>query len=270
MADFSSPKAWSFDWWKALLYSAIFHVILLLVLALVRVNFRFEPPEFTEISFAVVPSPAPAVQAASRPPAPSTKTKPEETSAAQQAERGSDIIKLPKRRMLEPEEPQLTARDAGKLSPTEAPSALIPDKIEPRNLPSPLEHATTTGTGDKVLPSPLPTDLGSKASPAPSPQTTAGKDQPFFIEGEAAKRTILVKVIPKYPEGVNREAVVRIRFTVLPNGMVGRAVLMRKGGEATLERITLEAFRQWRFNALPPDVPQVEQEGIITFRWVLK
>ncbi|NOZ57074.1 MAG: TonB family protein [Calditrichaeota bacterium] len=270
MADLSSPKSWRFDWWRALLYSALFHVVLLLLLAFLPVRFRFEPPEFTEISFAAVSSPSPARQPAVKPPAPAEKPVTQQPSAAQQADRGSELIKLPKRRMLETEEPKLTARDAGKLSPTEVPSALVPDKIEARSLPSDFTNDLAEKGSDKLLPTPVPTQDETKAMPAPTPRTGTGKDQPFVIEGEAAKRTILVKVIPKYPEGVNREAVVRIRFTVLPNGMVGRAVLVRKSGEPILERITLAAFRQWRFNALPPDVPQVEQEGIITFRWVLK
>ncbi len=270
MADLSSPKSWKFDWWRALLYSALFHVTLLLLLAFVPIRFHFEPPEFTEISFAVLSPPAPARRPPAKPAATAKKEVTEQPSAAQQADRGSELIKLPKRRMLEPEEPKLSARDAGKLSPSEMPSALVPDKIEAHRLPGDLTHALSGTGGDKLLPTPTPTQEEAKVTPAPVPKTSAGKAQPFVIEGEAAKRTILVKVIPKYPEGINREAVVRIRFTVLPNGMVGRAVLVRKSGEATLERITLAAFRQWRFNALPPDVPQVEQEGIITFRWVLK
>ena len=180
------------------------------------------------------------------------------------------MVKLPTRRMVELEEPEIVARDAGKLTPSEALTPRVPERIrEPQGLEA-VSKALEGRTGGKVLPA--PSDL-APAGPIPrsGPEgTRPTSEQPFFIEGEAARRTILVKVIPDYPAGVNKEAVVRIRFSVLPSGLVGKAVLLKKGGEAALEQLTLEAFRQWRFNPLPADVPQVEQEGIITFRWILR
>ncbi|MDZ7261640.1 MAG: energy transducer TonB [candidate division KSB1 bacterium] len=80
---------------------------------------------------------------------------------------------------------------------------------------------------------------------------------------------MISKVIPEYPEGLQQEAVVKIRFTVLPNGLVGEMVPLLKG-DATLEKLTLDAFRQWRFNPLPPDVPQNPEQGVITFRYLLR
>ena len=96
-----------------------------------------------------------------------------------------------------------------------------------------------------------------------------GVTMPFLIEGEAAERTVVQRVVPEYPGGLAREAVVKISFTVLPSGVVAKAVPVLKG-DATLERIALEAFRQWRFNPLPPDAEQREQQGVITFRFVLR
>jgi hypothetical protein len=40
--------------------------------------------------------------------------------------------------------------------------------------------------------------------------------------------------------------------------------------DATLEKITLDALRQWRFNPLPSFEQQRSEKGIITFRYLLK
>ena len=77
------------------------------------------------------------------------------------------------------------------------------------------------------------------------------------------------RVIPQYPENLQKQATVKISFTVLPNGHVGEMIPVIKS-DALLEKITLDAFRQWRFNALPADAPQRVERGMITFRYLLK
>jgi len=58
-------------------------------------------------------------------------------------------------------------------------------------------------------------------------------------------------------------------FAREPLGLVGSAVLLQKG-DTRLENITLEAFKTWRFSPLPGYVEQVNQSGVITFRFKLK
>ncbi len=261
----SSDRA---DEWKyALAISVGLHLLLLLVLTAVRVSYEFSPPEFVEISFVTgqlqraAPMPATTQE-------PSTTNEP--AAAAERSARGAEAISLPKRRMLEEEEPVLRASDAGKLTPVESPEVILPEQVVERTAKAAVDRKLLEERGGKVVPD-LSRDVGvsgGRLEAAPSRGTRAG--EPFVITGEAARRTILYKVIPEYPEGLNKEAVVRIRFSVLPSGLVGTAVLVTKGGDATLERLTLDAFKQWRFNPLPSDVPQVEQEGVITFRWILR
>lgn len=66
-----------------------------------------------------------------------------------------------------------------------------------------------------------------------------------------------------------RRAAVRIRFTVLADGRVGSAILAQKG-EARLEKVALDAFRQWRFNSFPASAGNRVEQGVITFRFLLK
>jgi len=95
-------------------------------------------------------------------------------------------------------------------------------------------------------------------------------DQQFEIDWEGEiKREIYQRRIPEFPPDVQREATIKIRFTVLPNGLVGSAVLLQKG-DTQLENLTVEAFKTWRFNPLPSYVEQVPQTGVITFHFKLK
>lgn len=88
----------------------------------------------------------------------------------------------------------------------------------------------------------------------------------YFLEGEIRQRTILNEVIPEYPEGLQRNATVRVQFDVHPNGRVGEMVIIKKD-EPVLEELSLESLSQWRFNPIPQDVVQ---KGIITFIYRLK
>ena len=83
------------------------------------------------------------------------------------------------------------------------------------------------------------------------------------------KREISHKKLPEFPPDVQREATIKIQFTVLPNGLIGSAVLMQKG-DTKLENITLETFKSWRFNPLPEYTNATPQTGTITFRFKLE
>ena len=83
------------------------------------------------------------------------------------------------------------------------------------------------------------------------------------------KREIYQKKLPEFPEDVQQEAIIKIKFSVLPNGLVGSAVLLQKGN-TRLENLTLETFKTWRFNPLPDYANQEPQTGIITFRFKLR
>jgi TonB family protein len=83
--------------------------------------------------------------------------------------------------------------------------------------------------------------------------------------GGGGNRVVLFKKLPKYPPGVNTEAVIRIRFTVSPKGNVINAFPLQKG-DPLLEKAALDAIKKWRFNPLKDDR---EMYGIITFTFRL-
>ncbi|RLA98293.1 MAG: hypothetical protein DRG32_01735 [Deltaproteobacteria bacterium] len=88
------------------------------------------------------------------------------------------------------------------------------------------------------------------------------------IKGPVAKRKILY--IPPPPKAkITVEAEVIFKFWVKPDGTVGRVIPLMKG-DAQLEMVAIEHIKQYRFNPLPPDVPQVEMWGTISVKSVLK
>ena len=246
----------------AIIVSFLLHLIFLLLLLLIKLNFLPELPEFTEITFvsgtsrffATLP-PGQAV------PTPTTVNKNDETS---------EIVKLPIRKMLENELSRLKVADQAKQ---------IPDE-EIKTIPE-IEHANhRTDLAESLLKVPEndekvtanPTEgitSDDKQLPSTSIATESSGQTPYKIEGQVASRTVVNRVIPEYPENLQKQATVKISFTVLPNGNVGEMIPVIKS-DALLEKITLNALRKWRFNPLSADAPQRIERGIITFRYLLK
>lgn len=79
--------------------------------------------------------------------------------------------------------------------------------------------------------------------------------------GGGGNRVVLNKKLPKYPPGVNTSAVIKLRFTVRPDGTVSSVLPLQKG-EPALEQAAIAALRQWRFNPLNIEDDMV---GIIPF-----
>jgi TonB family protein len=89
---------------------------------------------------------------------------------------------------------------------------------------------------------------------------------PYVLEGEITSRTILHKEIPAYPPEVQKNARIKIKFQVLANGEVANVVLVKKA-DPILDRISVDAIKKWRFNALNQPV---KQTGFITFIFQIK
>jgi TonB family protein len=91
---------------------------------------------------------------------------------------------------------------------------------------------------------------------------------PFSLEWEGdIVRAPLQQPLPNYNEEV--EAVISVRFQVMPNGTVNEIVPLHKMSPS-LEKEVLSTIRSWRFARLPSGVPQDPQWGTITFRFVLR
>jgi Gram-negative bacterial tonB protein. len=87
--------------------------------------------------------------------------------------------------------------------------------------------------------------------------------------GGKGKRKIYSYSKPDYPEGVRKEADIRLRFTILPDGTVGSIIPLTKA-DTKLENVAINSLRQWRFEALSKNQKQVEQIAIIVFPYRLQ
>lgn len=94
-------------------------------------------------------------------------------------------------------------------------------------------------------------------------------DKPYEISWEGVVREILYDPMPEYPPGLDKEARIRIKITVLPNGTIGDLIPLQKA-DATLESVTMKTLKMWRLSTLKPTDPQLNQTAVITFRFVLE
>ena len=87
--------------------------------------------------------------------------------------------------------------------------------------------------------------------------------------GGKGKRRIYSYILPAYPDGVAKEIDVKLRFSILPDGTVGRIIPLIKA-DARLENAAINSLRQWRFEPLDNNQKQIEQTAVITFPYRLQ
>ena len=260
------------------------HLLFVLLFMLITVGFDFSPPEYAEISFVASPeettAPAP-VQQAETPeevqpvtPEPTPQETESDRVADQTAPEPAEVsppappVQLPQRRMLEEREPEIVRRNTEKIS-RDVGSEKIPAMRERVGSQRSRDVSPTQRTGEKIAATPRQLSLNTQGM-TPTEEVGGGeKTLPYFISGEASERDVLKEVIPDYPEGLQKEAVIKIRFSVTPDGRVSQMIPVQKD-YPRLEQLTLDALKQWRFNPLPPGTDQRTVQGIITFRYELE
>ena len=182
-------------------------------------------------------------------------------------------VDLPTRRMSEYDVNRIPVESQGQLSKTGQ-----EDRIN-------TKRETVHGVNDNlsslddemfnaVKPGNKPSDksVGRKVDAIALPGQKGGDvkfDKPYEISWEGVVRDILYDPLPKYPEGLDKEARIKIRITVLPNGTIGDLIPLQKA-DATLESETMKTLRLWRLSPLKSTDPQLNQTAIITFRFVLQ
>jgi len=176
----------------------------------------------------------------------------------------------------------------------EQPAVAPPEEVKPVELPDPVEEiqdeeAVENPESDVIAPEEAQTEEIEEAE-EPEPErvvrplgsgsleaeegTQSGDDgtsneeersAPFQIEG--LNRAPVSTPLPSYSEQVN--ALIRVRITVDPQGRITERIPLIKG-DPQLEREVMNALLRWRFNPLPPDAPQENQTGVISFRFRLR
>jgi hypothetical protein len=286
---------------RGLIASVLFHLGLLVLFLLATIEVESIPMHFAEVAFisgtpggrdATMSQAGQAAPAAGdetvRTPAPRPAARQQENHPVRTATEINRVavrptnaepprstpVTPPKRRMLEEEEPLLARQEQGKITPglSATPTAasqtgggasdVQSGKVEPSRTAGTRSGSGGTSAGEGQ-------QGGTGSGQGSGANQGGGSGQPFTIEGDAAQRLIIKQVIPRYPEGLQQEAVIQFKFTVQPDGRLTGLIPMRKG-DPTLEKITLAALRQWLFSPLPAHAEQKPVQGIITFRYQLE
>jgi len=87
--------------------------------------------------------------------------------------------------------------------------------------------------------------------------------------GGQGQRKIYNYILPSYPEGVQKEIDIRLKFTIMPDGTVGTIIPLIKA-DTRLETAAINSLRQWRFEPLAPGQKNMEQSAVIVFPYRLR
>lgn len=182
-------------------------------------------------------------------------------------------VEIPQRRMTERSTDVIPEEDRSKLDIDESTEKIsgISDPLQgmERETGNP-EEITLPGNRPEYSSSNSITDKKiTSLKPSVGTSSDYTIEKPYEISWEGFEREIQYDPLPAYPSGVNKEVRIKIRITVLPDGTVGNMIPLQKG-DAILESITMKTLKQWRLNPLEPSALQVNQSGIITFRFVLE
>lgn len=248
--------------WIGLGTSLAIHLGLLLIFTFMTVASEPPPLGFVEVQMGEISPGQPARQSMNQqpepqPPQPEPQPEQPEEQPEEPETEPQQPVELPEEAeqpddevIPEPEEEETVPPEPQEEEPEETPEEPAEEQVEEE--PQPL------GQGDPS---------GTSGSPTSDDGTSDSEDRtaPFSIEG--LNRDPQRSPLPSYPEQVN--AVIRVNVTVSPDGRVVRMRPERKAN-AELEQAVFRALRSWKFNELPPGVPQENQEGTITFRFRLE
>ncbi len=178
-------------------------------------------------------------------------------------------ITLPERRLPDMTDDVLGVTPRGEKLETGSGGGIpgLPDRAAVESDQDPLAlRAGGTGIGEKALPSATGSGMGTEGPGA----GTVGSDAGYSLQwlGGGTRKRVSGR-LPDYPEGTNVRAQVQIRAVVAPDGKVLTVAPMQKA-DRRLEEAAMAELRLWRFEALRSNMPQVNQDCLVTFIFTLK
>lgn len=170
--------------------------------------------------------------------------------------RDAKPVRLPEQKVDVPDAEKVRTPKTEKVAPEKSTQEadVIRDKPEPE--PKPVTPKSS-GTADGKT--------GAESGKDGAGEEEA-KSAPYQIEG--LNRDIVFGPPPAYREQVN--ATIRFRIVVNPRGQVVSAVPVRKANPSLESAARDVLLARWRFNPLPPNAPQDNQVGVVTFHFRLE
>lgn len=225
---------------KSVSISLLFHAVIIALFMLLNLSFDYQPSEYVELSFGVSDQTGSSGSIGKEITEKVEEvSKPEEKTTTEDKSKEVKVVDLPQTKNTEDEnviKPAANDKEVATISKT---------KNEQKNVSS----ETTSGQGNES-----------------EGEGSFGFDINW---GGKGIRKIYSFNLPKYPEGVMKEADIKLQFTILPDGTIGTIVPKIKA-DTKLENAAINSLRQWRFEALDKSQKQVEQTAIIIFPYRLQ
>ncbi len=219
--------------------SFVLHVVLILLLMLIKYSIDYTPKNYVELSFGTTGKEGSSGAMGTKVEKVENLSKTEDKNETQDKSQEVKEVQLPEAKQTE-EENVVKPADKNK------------------------EETTATKTESKQ-------ETNSKVTSEGQGNKAKGEGSfGFDIDwGGKGKRKIYSYTLPNYPEGVQKEVDIRLRFTILPDGTVGTILPLIKA-DTKLENAAINSLRQWRFEPLAPTQKQVEQTAVIVFPYRLQ
>jgi outer membrane biosynthesis protein TonB len=219
--------------------SLLFHILLLLLFLLITITIDYPVKEYVELSFGKSGELGSSGAIGTQIEKIEEVAKPEEETVVEDKNMEVKEVELPVAKSTSEENIILPAEKSKE--------KVVETKTETKETTN--SQVTTTGQGNKAV------GDGSFG---------------FDIDwGGKGTRRIYSYTLPSYPEGVQKEIDIRLRFTILSDGTVGTILPLTKA-DTRLENAAINSLRQWRFEPLSQNQPQVEQAAVIVFPYRLQ
>lgn len=221
--------------------SLLIHLLIFALMLLIKFSLDYPPREYVELSFGNFNQPG--------------------SSGAE----GTQINKVEEKEEKAPAEKNETVDKSSEVKEVELPKAKSTTEenvVKPADKQKEQTNTSETKTEEKSDSKETSVSQGNKG---------AGKGSfGFDIDwGGQGTRRIYSYILPDYPEGVNKEIDIRLKFSILPDGTIGTILPLTKA-DTKLENAAINSLRQWRFEALAPGQGTMEQSAVIVFPYRLR
>lgn len=219
--------------------SILFHVILLLLFLIINFTIEYTPKDYVELSFGIS-----GEQGSSG-------------AIGDQIDKTEELAKLEQETVTENKSKEVKEVELPKSKNTEKENVIVPAqkdkeiKTETKKENTKQENSSTSNTGQGNL---------AKG------EGSFGFDIQW---GGSGTRKIYSYSLPEYPEGVNKEIDIKLKFTIKPDGTVGSIFLLSKA-DTRLENAAINSLWQWRFEPLTATQQQADQSAVIVFPYRLQ
>lgn len=218
--------------------SVIFHLIILLLFLIINFTIEYKPKDYVELSFGISGEQGSSGAIGDQLNKTEEMAKPEQETVTEAKTKEVKEVELPKAKNTEKENVIVPAEKDKEV------------KKETKKENTKQENSNTSSTGKGNL---------------AQGEGSFGFDIQW---GGSGTRKIYSYNLPEYPEGVNKEIDIKLKFTIKPDGTVGSIFLLSKA-DTRLENAAINSLWQWRFEPLSSSQQQVDQTAVIVFPYRL-